>query len=122
MRRALAALDETGLRERATYNVGQLSGGEQQRVAVARALVKQPRLILADEPTGNLDAAIGDEIGAMLAHYCRTERACVVVATHNERLAQVCDRVLLLQDGRLNERRLDEGSEARFVGPETFLK
>jgi lipoprotein-releasing system ATP-binding protein len=103
MRRALAALAKTGLSERATHSVGQLSGGEQQRVAVARALVKQPRLVLADEPTGNLDAAHGDEIGAMLADYCRTQRAAVVVATHNERLAQLCDRVLLLQDGCLDE-------------------
>jgi lipoprotein-releasing system ATP-binding protein len=103
MRRALAELEESGLTERAAHNVGQLSGGEQQRVAVARALVKQPRLVLADEPTGNLDAAHGDEIGAMLASYCRTKRAAVAVATHNERLARLCDRVLLLKDGRLNE-------------------
>jgi lipoprotein-releasing system ATP-binding protein len=103
MRRATEALKETGLSERATHNVGQLSGGEQQRVAVARALVKQPRLVLADEPTGNLDATHGDEIGAMLANYCRAQSAAVIVATHNERLARLCDRALLLQDGRLVE-------------------
>ncbi|HEY0385701.1 MAG TPA: ABC transporter ATP-binding protein [Pyrinomonadaceae bacterium] len=104
LRRASAALEEVGLRERATHRIGQLSGGEQQRVAVARALVHKPRLVLADEPTGNLDAAIGDEIGASLARYCRGERALIVVATHNEQLAGLCDRVLLLRDGRLGER------------------
>lgn len=102
-RRAMLALESVHLVERAAHNVGQLSGGEQQRVALARALVKQPRLVLADEPTGNLDARIGDEIGAILADYCRAERAVVVIATHNERLARLCDRVLLLQDGRLSE-------------------
>ena len=103
MRRALVALEGVHLLERAAHNIGQLSGGEQQRVAIARALVKTPRLVLADEPTGNLDAAIGDEIGAILADYCRAQRAAVVIATHNERLARLCDRVLLLQDGCLSE-------------------
>jgi lipoprotein-releasing system ATP-binding protein len=103
MRRALVALKGVHLLERAAHNIGQLSGGEQQRVAIARALVKSPRLVLADEPTGNLDAAIGDEIGAILADYCRAQRAAIVIATHNERLARLCDRVLLLQDGRLSE-------------------
>lgn len=102
MRRAMAALEGVGLRERATHTPPQLSGGEQQRVAVTRALVHAPRLILADEPTGNLDAATGDEISAILVDYCRRQHAIVVVATHNERLARTCDRVLLLQDGRLN--------------------
>jgi putative ABC transport system ATP-binding protein len=59
--------------------------------------------VLADEPTGNLDAAIGDEIGAILARYCQAERAMVVAATHNERLAGLCGRALLLRDGRLSE-------------------
>jgi lipoprotein-releasing system ATP-binding protein len=107
LRRALISLETVGLTERATHSVGQLSGGEQQRVAVARALVHGPRLVLADEPTGNLDAANTDEIGAILAEYCRTQQATVVVATHNERLARACDRVLVLQDGRLSERPSD---------------
>lgn len=107
MRRALSMLESIGLKERADADVGQLSGGEQQRVAVARALVHTPRLVLADEPTGNLDAVIGDEIGATFARYCRDEQAIVVVATHNERLARICDRVLLLRDGRLCEQGVD---------------
>lgn len=104
MRRALDALASVGLKERAAHNIGQLSGGEQQRVAVARALVHGPRIVLADEPTGNLDAGIGDEIGAILAAYARAQPATIILATHNERLARLCDRVLLLQNGLLSTR------------------
>ena len=96
-------LDAVGLAARASHAAGELSGGEQQRVAVARALVTRPRLVLADEPTGNLDARTGDEVGALLLNLCRRERACVLVATHNERLARLCDRVLHLRDGRITE-------------------
>jgi lipoprotein-releasing system ATP-binding protein len=103
-RRVGEALERTGLVERASHPVGQLSGGEQQRVAVARALVKEPRLVLADEPTGNLDAATGDEIGALLRSFAREHQAAVVVATHNERLAQSCDRILLLREGKITEK------------------
>src|SRR5436305_944992 len=100
---ARAMLERVGLAERAAHNAGELSGGEQQRVAVARALVTRPRLVLADEPTGNLDARTGDEVGALLLDLCRDTRACVLVATHNERLAHLCDRVLNLRDGRIAE-------------------
>lgn len=103
MERAHAILESVGLRERAGQGVGQLSGGEQQRVAVARALITRPRLVLADEPTGNLDAAIGAEVGAILSDYARRQRAAVLIATHNERLAQLCDRILVLHDGLLSE-------------------
>ena len=103
-RRATTCLEEMGLGQRLSQRIGDLSGGEQQRVAVARALIGRPRLVLADEPTGNLDASIGDEIGRLLVDYCRRHQAIVVIATHNERLAQLCDRVLLLQAGRLNVR------------------
>jgi ABC-type lipoprotein export system ATPase subunit len=85
------------------HAAGELSGGEQQRVAVARALVTRPRLVLADEPTGNLDARTGDEVGALLLSLCRGARACVLVATHNERLARLCDRRLTLREGLLEE-------------------
>jgi predicted ABC-type transport system involved in lysophospholipase L1 biosynthesis ATPase subunit len=98
-------LEKVGLGARASHAAGELSGGEQQRVAVARALVTRPRLVLADEPTGNLDARTGDEVGALLLGLCREARARVLVATHNERLARLCDRVLHLSDGRVEETR-----------------
>jgi lipoprotein-releasing system ATP-binding protein len=105
-RAARAAADETlaavGLTERAAHRTGELSGGEQQRVALARALVTKPKLILADEPTGNLDAQTGAEVAALLARLCRERGAAAIVATHNAELARACDRVLLLADGRLH--------------------
>jgi lipoprotein-releasing system ATP-binding protein len=98
---ASAMLDACGLSERAEHRPGELSGGEQQRVAIARALVHQPRLVLCDEPTGNLDARTGAAIAVILSTLARTRGAAVVVATHNEQLADACDRTLALQDGRL---------------------
>jgi lipoprotein-releasing system ATP-binding protein len=100
---AAEMLERVGLAGRADAQVGLLSGGEQQRVAIARAVITRPRLILADEPTGNLDARASDEIGALLASFSREEGAAVVVATHNHGLARLCDRVLLLADGLLTE-------------------
>ena len=100
---ATELLAAVGLRERAAHRTGELSGGEQQRVALARALVTRPRLVLADEPTGNLDARTGAEVAALLARLCRERGAAAVVATHNEQLARACDRVLVLADGRLAE-------------------
>ena len=99
--RARHALAELGLEDRSDHPVTHLSGGEQQRVAVARALIGKPELVLADEPTGNLDAAISEEIGRTLTLYARIQLALVVVATHNETLARLCDRVLILKDGRI---------------------
>jgi lipoprotein-releasing system ATP-binding protein len=99
--RANQALESVGLTERVHHPVNQLSGGEQQRVALARALVKRPRLILADEPTGNLDAATGDEIGQLLKSYCREQNALAVIATHNARLSGICDRTLILEGGKV---------------------
>jgi len=104
LRRAADALEGVGLAERASHLIGQLSGGEQQRVAVARALIKRPRLVLADEPTGNLDAATGDEIGRLLRAYSRERAAVVILATHNQQLAASCDRALVLENGRMTER------------------
>ena len=98
---ASAMLGAVGLSERAAHRPGELSGGEQQRVAIARALVHQPRLVLCDEPTGNLDARTGATIAVILSTLARTRGAAVVVATHNEQLADACDRTLALQDGRL---------------------
>lgn len=101
LKRATELLAEAGLHERLDHPISHLSGGEQQRVAVARALVTEPQLVLADEPTGNLDAAIGDEISRTLVSYAKTHSAMVVIATHSPTLAQLCDRVLILEGGRL---------------------
>ena len=101
-RRAKQLLEEFGLGDRFESQIGQLSGGEQQRVAVARALITRPKLLLADEPTGNLDSSIGAEIGHLLVEYAHKNSAIVIVATHNEGLARVCDRVLILEAGRLH--------------------
>jgi lipoprotein-releasing system ATP-binding protein len=98
-----ALLTEMGLDDRADFPATHLSGGEQQRVAVARALVTSPTLLLADEPTGNLDASIGDEIGRTLVNYVRRQNGVAIIATHNETLANLCDRVLLLERGRLQK-------------------
>ncbi len=102
-RRALAALEDVGLGGRAAHPVNCLSGGEQQRVALARAIVKNPRLVLADEPTGNLDAEAGASVGALLTAFARARGACVIIATHNEQLASICDRTLHLRNGRIDE-------------------
>ena len=101
--RAMALLEEVGLKERVLHRPGELSGGEQQRVALARALVLEPKLLLADEPTGNLDARTGAEVGALLLSLCREARACALLATHNASLANLCDRRFVLRDGRLEE-------------------
>jgi lipoprotein-releasing system ATP-binding protein len=101
--RARALLERVGLGARLDHAAGELSGGEQQRVAVARALVARPRLVLADEPTGNLDPRTGFEVGRLLLSLCRETRACALLATHNEDLASLCDRRLVLREGRLEE-------------------
>lgn len=98
--RALTLLKEAGLEGRADHPVSHLSGGEQQRVAVARALVTEPKLLLADEPTGNLDAATGEEIAETLVTYAHKHSAIAIIATHSASLAQMCDRSLVLKDGR----------------------
>jgi lipoprotein-releasing system ATP-binding protein len=100
--RATKMLDETGLRERAEHPISHLSGGEQQRVAVARALVTEPTLLLADEPTGNLDEAISEKIGATLVDYARKHSAITIIATHSVSLARMCDRLMRLEGGRVS--------------------
>jgi putative ABC transport system ATP-binding protein len=99
-RLALAALDRVGLSSRVHHFPSQLSGGQQQRVAIARAVVGQPRILLADEPTGNLDSQMGDEIMSIL-HVLNTEgKATIVMVTHDARLASQTARTVRLFDGR----------------------
>jgi lipoprotein-releasing system ATP-binding protein len=100
--RAAALLGVLGLAERLTHRPSQLSGGEQQRVAVARALANQPLLVLADEPTGNLDEATADVVFAEFLKLVRDEGSAALVATHNERIAAKMDRVLRLHEGHLD--------------------
>ncbi|UAK25106.1 ABC transporter ATP-binding protein [Sphingomonas nostoxanthinifaciens] len=99
--RARTLLDALGLAERRDHRPAQLSGGEQQRVAVARALANRPALVLADEPTGNLDEATADRVLAELLRLVRGEGAAALIATHNERLAARMDRVVRLYEGLL---------------------
>jgi lipoprotein-releasing system ATP-binding protein len=101
--KADALLAEMGLSERLKHQPGQMSGGEQQRVAIARALVNDPRLVIADEPTGNLDPATTERVFESLIRMARGEGAAVLVATHNMALTQHMDRVLTLQDGKLTD-------------------
>ncbi len=99
--RAESLLTALGLGQRLTHRPSQLSGGEQQRVAVARALANRPALVLADEPTGNLDEATADIVLAEFLRLVRHEGSAALVATHNERMALKMDRVVRLHEGRL---------------------
>ena len=96
-------LADVGLAHRIDQAVGKLSGGERQRVAVARALVLDPPLVLADEPTGNLDPATGDHVAELLFEMNRTRGTTLVVVTHSKRMADQLGRVLVLNDGKLHE-------------------
>jgi lipoprotein-releasing system ATP-binding protein len=96
-------LREVGLEDRASHRSGELSGGEQQRVALARALVTRPRLLLADEPTGDLDNRTAEAVFALIARLHRDYRLTSLIATHNLAFARRCSRVLRLEAGRLEE-------------------
>jgi len=94
-------LDEFGLSERKRHRPGELSGGEQQRVAVARALMLEPKVVLADEPTGNLDTQTGEELFSILADLNRRKGLTFVIVTHNESLSGRCHRVIRMEDGQV---------------------
>ena len=102
-KRAKELLDYLGLSERLLHKPSQLSGGEQQRVAVARSLINQPAIIFADEPTGNLDTASSDELHQLLFNLRDDFQQTFVIVTHNEGLANMSDRKIEMQDGRLSK-------------------
>jgi lipoprotein-releasing system ATP-binding protein len=100
--RAELILSEMGLSERQIHRPGELSGGEQQRVAVARALILEPKVILADEPTGNLDTTTGEELFGIFVRLNREKGITFVIVTHNESLSAQCHRILKMVDGRVS--------------------
>jgi lipoprotein-releasing system ATP-binding protein len=113
VRRASALLEEVGLAHRGTHRPGELSGGEQQRVAVARALLLDPKIVLADEPTGNLDTATSDAIHDLFFQINRAHGTTIVVVTHNPAFAQRMPRVVHMRDGKVfHDERVGEKAPA----------
>ncbi len=104
---AARTLERVGLQDRAEHYPRQLSGGEQQRVAIARAFVTRPRVLFADEPTGNLDQHTGDKVGDLLFNLHTDAEATLVMATHDRDMARRCDRILLMENGSLVEQQHD---------------
>ena len=98
---AIALLTEFGLAHRIHHLPSELSGGEQQRVAIARALINKPAIILADEPTGNLDEATSKNMMQLLFDYTRNQKTALVLVTHDNNLAQQCDRIIEIKDGTI---------------------
>ena len=99
---ARGLLERLGLADRVEHRPGELSGGEQQRVAVARALIMEPKIVLADEPTGNLDTKTGRELFSLMRELNRDMGTTFFVATHNEELSSQCDRIVVIKDGRID--------------------
>jgi len=110
--RAMESLTVVGLADRASHRPTELSGGEQQRVAIARALAKRPPLILADEPTGNLDSHAGDEIISMLTSLHSEQQITLVMITHDPRIAQRCQRIIFIKDGTVEKDEKVQSEEA----------
>jgi putative ABC transport system ATP-binding protein len=105
-RKATDLLKELGLGERLNFLPEKLSGGEKQRVAIARALVNDPALILADEPTANLDSKIGQEIMRLLRRIAKEQRRSVIIVSHDQRIKDIADRVLWLEDGKFTQEKI----------------
>lgn len=108
--RSMKMLEQVGLASRQAHYPSQLSGGEQQRVAISRALVHSPTLLLADEPTGNLDKHTGEKVGDILFALHAQVGSTLILATHDERMARRCDRLLHLDEGKL----IEKGADAIF--------
>ncbi len=113
--RSSALMEQLGIAQRATHRPDALSGGEQQRVAIARALLYSPPLLLADEPTGNLDSASSAKLWALLAEIAREQNLLVLMVTHEPAAAAFCSRVFVLQDGRMKATIETEGLDAGGV-------
>ncbi len=101
--RSYHLLEQMGVGDKARQIPGKLSGGERQRVAIARALINRPKVLLADEPTGNLDERTGEDVMNLLLHSCSEEGASLILVTHNPAFAQATDRQLFLSEGQMNE-------------------
>jgi len=112
---ALEALGLVGLADRADHKPSELSGGEQQRVAIARALVNKPEIILADEPTGNLDSERSAEVLALLRQFNRESGQTIVLVTHDSEVGEACDRIIRMRDGRIRDNGLRAATPAMAV-------
>jgi putative ABC transport system ATP-binding protein len=103
--KARGILTELGMNERLNFIPTDLSGGEKQRVSIARAVVNNPKIILADEPTGNLDSKAGQKIGKILRTLAKEHHSSVIVVTHDNRIENIADRILYLEDGMIKDER-----------------
>jgi putative ABC transport system ATP-binding protein len=114
--RAAAALEAVGLKDRMTHRPAELSGGQQQRVAIARALVNEPAILMADEPTGNLDSKVGGEIMSLLLELNKQRGATLIIITHDPTIAEQTQRVIRLRDGMLDAEPADGKPTGREAG------